>query len=370
MRSGAVEKWWHAYRVQLRFCARVTVAAISALLIAQFFALPLHGLWVVLTATVITQLSVGGSLGAGLEYFLGTLGGAVYGGSVGFLVPHTTEVAQIVVLALSVAPLAFAAALNPNFRVAPFSAVLVLLISDQLGESPVQSALTRLLEVALGGAVAVAVSLLVFPERAHRLALEAAARVLEEMARDLPRILAGFLRSSVGTDLRQIQDRIGRAVADLQSVVEEVKRERPLGFTSTPDPAPLPRTLLRLRHDFVMIGRASDESFPERLTEELSPILDRLGAAVSDYLRGCARALTLRLSPPPISPLQAVFDKCLSEIVTLRERELMRLSATQLEHLFALGFALDQLRPNICDLERCIHEWVRQPRQSIKSAFR
>jgi uncharacterized membrane protein YccC len=74
MRSGAVEKWWHAYRVQLRFCARVTVAAISALLIAQFFALPLHGLWVVLTATVITQLSVGGSLGAGLEYFLGTLG--------------------------------------------------------------------------------------------------------------------------------------------------------------------------------------------------------------------------------------------------------------------------------------------------------
>ena len=69
----------------MRFCARVTVAAISALLIAQFFALPLHGLWVVLTATVITQLSVGGSLGAGLEYFLGTLGGAVYGGLVGFL---------------------------------------------------------------------------------------------------------------------------------------------------------------------------------------------------------------------------------------------------------------------------------------------
>jgi uncharacterized membrane protein YccC len=224
MHSGAVWKWlgmqWHAYRVQLRFSVRVTVAAISALLIAQFFALPLHGLWVVLTATVITQLSVGGSLGAGLEYVLGTLGGAIYGGLVGVLIPHTTELAQIAVLALSVAPLAFAAALNPNFRVAPFSAVLVLLISDQLGEGPIQSALTRLLEVALGGVIAVTVSLLVFPERAHRLALEAAARVLDEMARDLSAILTGFLKGPVRTHLHLIQDRIGRAIADLQSVVE------------------------------------------------------------------------------------------------------------------------------------------------------
>jgi uncharacterized membrane protein YccC len=254
MRAEIARKWFdtqlRAYRAQLRFCVRVTVAAISALLIAQFFALPLDGFWVVLTATVITQLSVGGSLGAGLEYVLGTLGGAIYGGLVGFLIPHNTELAQIVVLALSVAPLAFVAALNPNFRVAPFSAVLVLLISDQLGEGPIQSALTRLLEVALGGAIAVTVSLLVFPVRAHRLAREAAARVVNEMARDLPEILAGFFKGSGAIDLQHIQDRIGGAVAELQSMVEEVERERPVAFTSVPDPAPLARTLLRIRHDF------------------------------------------------------------------------------------------------------------------------
>jgi uncharacterized membrane protein YccC len=140
MRSSAVPKWlvtqWRVYRAQLRFCVRVTVAAISALLIAQFFALPLHGLWVVLTATVVTQLSVGGSLRAGLEYVLGTLGGALYAGIVGVLAAPTTVPAQSAVLAITVAPLAFVAALNPNFRVAPFSAVLVLLISGQL---PAQS---------------------------------------------------------------------------------------------------------------------------------------------------------------------------------------------------------------------------------------
>jgi uncharacterized membrane protein YccC len=144
------------YRAQLRFSVRVTAAAISALLIAQLFALPLHGLWVVLTATIVTQLSVGGSLRAGLEYVLGTLGGAVYAGLIGVLFPRTTVLAQSGLLAITVAPLAFLAALIPNFRVAPFSAVLVLLISGQLGEGPIESALTRLLEVTLGGAVAVA----------------------------------------------------------------------------------------------------------------------------------------------------------------------------------------------------------------------
>jgi hypothetical protein len=49
---------WRVYRAPLGFGIRTTVAAISALLIAQVFALPLHGLWVVLTATVVTQLSV------------------------------------------------------------------------------------------------------------------------------------------------------------------------------------------------------------------------------------------------------------------------------------------------------------------------
>src|SRR5215472_4407078 len=131
---------WRIYRAPLGFSIRVMVAAISALLIAQFFVLPLHGLWVVLTATVVTQLSIGGSLRAGLEYVLGTLGGALYAGVVGVLVAPTGVLAQSGVLAITVAPLAFLAALNPNFRVAPFSAVLVLLISGQLGEGPIESA--------------------------------------------------------------------------------------------------------------------------------------------------------------------------------------------------------------------------------------
>ena len=55
------------------------------------------------------------------------------------------------------------------------------------------------LEVALGGGAAVAVSVLVFPERAHRLGLEAAARILGQMADVVPKLLLGFTRNPVGS---------------------------------------------------------------------------------------------------------------------------------------------------------------------------
>jgi uncharacterized membrane protein YgaE (UPF0421/DUF939 family) len=41
----------------------------------------------VLTAVVVTQVSVGGSLRATLDYVVGTLAGAVYAAAVGVLAP-------------------------------------------------------------------------------------------------------------------------------------------------------------------------------------------------------------------------------------------------------------------------------------------
>src|SRR5262245_18104073 len=107
-----------AQRAQLRFCLRVTVAAIAAFALAQVFTIPLHGLWAVLTSVVVAQVSVGGSLRATAEYVVGTFGGAIYASAVAFLVPHATTIALAGVLALTVAPLACAAALSPIFRVA------------------------------------------------------------------------------------------------------------------------------------------------------------------------------------------------------------------------------------------------------------
>ena len=349
-----------AHRAQLRFCLRVTAAGLLAFAIAQVLTIPLHGLWVVLTAVVVTQMSAGGSLRATVEYIIGTFGGAAYAAITGLLIPHTTAITQGGVLALTIAPLAFAAALNPNFRVAPFSAVLVLLISGQLSEGPIESALYRVAEVALGGVIAVTVSLLVLPERAHHLGLEAAARVLEQLARFLPVLLAGFTRNLDPTVNKRIQDDIGGAVSTLQEIVAEAKRERLVNQVAEPDPGPLSRTLLRLRHDLIIIGRAAVVPFPDILAQRLGSMLTSLGANASDFLHGCATALALRRYPPPLDGVETALRAYTSEIVTLRDEGLTHsLSIGEAERLFTLGFALEQLRQHFSDLERCVHEAAR-----------
>ncbi len=349
-----------SYRAELRFCLRVTIAGVLAFAIAQILNIPLHGLWVVLTAIVVTQMSVGGSLRATIEYVIGTLGGAVYAGVVGLLVPHTTPFSQAGVLILTIAPLAFAAALNQNFRVAPFSAVLVLLISGQLGEGPIGSAATRVLEVGLGGLVAVGVSVLAFRQRAQGLACEAAARVLEKMARVLPEILKGFTQSFDASEIVRLQDEIGGSLASFQEVAAEVRHESLVKFMEDPEIGPLSRTLLRLRHDIVIIGRAAAFPLPDVFAHRLAPLLRRIGKSLSGHFRQSAKALSRPTAPPARDAIDAALDSYLSEVKSMRSEGLtIPLSSEEVERLFALGFALEQLRSNLTDLERCIRErWI------------
>jgi uncharacterized membrane protein YccC len=308
----------------------------------------------VLTAVVVTQVSVGGSLRATLDYVVGTLAGAVYAAAVGLLVPHVTALGQAGALTLAVAPLALAAALRPSFRVAPFSAVLVLLIGGALGENPVMSAVVRVLEVALGGAVAAAVSMLVFPERVHKLGIQAESRLLRDMASLLPAVLSAFTQSADLNGIRRRQNDLGRAVGAFDELAAEARRERMVFFTRDVDPAPLTRTLLRLRHDFVILIRAAAEPLPGAVAERLAPPLARFGREGSQFLLGCADELSHRNAPPSLEPFDAALKACDSEIAALRREGLTRpLSTAEVERLFAL----DQLFQNAGDLARRIEEY-------------
>ena len=101
----------------------------AALVIGQWLEVPLV-LWAVLTAVIVTQTSVGRSLKATIDYFIGTLGGAVYAGAVAALIPHASELALLAVLALAVAPLVpFSPRSARSFcnAAAPFTAIIVVL---------------------------------------------------------------------------------------------------------------------------------------------------------------------------------------------------------------------------------------------------
>jgi hypothetical protein len=160
--------------------------------------------------------------------------------------------------------------------------------------------------------------------------------------------------------MTRIQDDIGKAVSALQAIMDEAKRERLVNIVAEPDPGPLSRTLLRLRHDLVIIGRAAVVPLPDILAQRLGPTLTRLGANASNFLHGCATALTLRSDPPPFDGVEVALKTYTSEIASLRAEGLTHsLSISEVERLFALGFALEQLHQHFTDLERCVREAAR-----------
>jgi len=356
-----------ASRPRWRFCIRMTASGLAAFAVARALQIPLQGLWVILTALVVTQMSAGGSVRATLEYIIGTVGGAIYAALIGILIPHDTALAQAFVLVLVIAPLALAAAFNPNFRVAPFSAVLVILIAGQFGEGPVMAGITRSSEVALGGIIAVLVSLLVFPERAYHMRLKAATHLLDQFARALPQLLTGFTAGLDAGENSRIQNDIGAGVARFQQITAEAQHELLITFAARPDPGPLSRTMLRLRHDFVIIGRAGLKPLPDPLRARLRDPLTRVGAAGGDFLDDSATALDRRDAPPPRDAFEAALAAYIAEVEAVRSEGLtLPLTSNEVEPVFALGFALEQLHQNFIDLQRCVRDYARRPERRKK----
>ena len=118
----------------------------------------------------------------------------------------------------------------------------------------------------------------------------------------------------------------------------------------------------RLRHDLVMLGRAAAEPLPARLAFQLQPLLDEIGASARDYLRASADALTARREGPTTSWVDDALAAYFGEVATMRRNgQLTELPIAERERIFALGFALQQLRQNLVELADGVADWARNP---------
>src|SRR4030081_2655684 len=308
-------------KAQLALAFRVTVAAAGAYAIATALNLMLP-LWAVLTSLIVTQMSVGRSLEATRDYMFGTVGGAIYGGAVAVLIPHSGEAALLALLVLAVAPLAFIAAINPSLNAATVTAVIVLLVPTMSHANPLDSALDRVMEVAVGAVTGLLVSFFVLPSRAHHQIRVSGAQLLELIAAAFCELLAGLTRGRDNDALHRIQDGIGAALVGLNATGAEAERERAAHLSRGPDTGPLLRTSLRLRHDLVMIGRACMMSLPSDLQARLAVPLDKVSDAVVTYLRSAAASLRTRGNSPSSSPIDEALQLYAAEVAALRSEGL------------------------------------------------
>jgi uncharacterized membrane protein YccC len=340
-------------QAELRHGLRIAVAGILSFVAAELLGLP-QGYWAVFTAVLVVQGSVGGSWKASIDRLVGTLLGAVYGAAIATLVPHGDSVTLGVALAISLTPLAIVAALSPSYRVAPITAVVLLLGSSSSTEGPLLAATLRTLEVSLGGLVGMLVSLFVLPARAHALMGNAANRVLQRLADLLGDVIRG-LEEHVDQDwLQSRHDTVRVALTALESIVDEAAREKRNYLTDDADPEPVARTLRRVRHDLILIGRVAAEPLPEPVLSALRPALATFSTVAAEFLRTLGGAFAARSAPPPLDTFNAALARLLSQT-----------DASKIdERLIALGFGLEQLQRNLHDLVRRAQEFARVPAKS------
>lgn len=327
---------------------RMTAASLATFALAAAFALP-QGFWAVITALIVTQSNVGSSLKAAFDRFAGSVCGAIYGGAVAFLIPHHDSLTRAVALVVAVAPLSILAASSAGFRVAPITAIIVLLGAAGATLGPFGFALDRILEVGLGCVVGLLASVLVAPARASRSVLASSRRIV--------RLLAGQLTALADPDgpgtaeIGALAASIRQGLNGLETLVGEAARERRSRLARGPDLAPLQRTLLRLRHDVVMLRRAASGPWEGAVRERLSGPWRAAALAGAARLEELGDALAEARPPPEEEALAAAILAYRTSLDgLLRQDPTQAAPADELGRLFGLGFALDQLRRDLDDL--------------------
>ncbi|MGQ0740845.1 MAG: FUSC family protein [Alphaproteobacteria bacterium] len=364
--SGRLRGWAGKRRTEIRLAMRVTAASVATFALVHVLGMP-QGYWAVFTAVLIMQTSLGGSVQAITDRMMGTLGGASLGTVAAALAPHGDVIAMGVALAATVAPLAMLAAVNSSFRVAPITAVIVLIGTGEVHESPLEAGFFRMLSVALGSVVGLVVSLSVLPARAHAMMCRLGAQMLSELAELLRALLGGLLTPADTERISELHDQIRRTLSKLENAAEEAQRERRSYLSEELDPDPIPRTLRRLHHDLVMIGRTASQPLPVPAREALAPAVAKLSDTIADYLLASGNALATRKVPAEFTASDQALAEFAVEVAALYSKS--ELSRDAKDRISALGFALDQLRRDCKDLTARIAEFakseVRMRTQSV-----
>jgi uncharacterized membrane protein YccC len=276
-----------------------------------------------ISAVVVMQGSLGGTRGASLDRLMATVTGAMVGAACVSLRGRTV-LPKVLVLILAVGPMALLAALRPSFRLAPITAVIVL-VGASTGAG-LLTAFHRVAEIVLGCVIGALSAHLVLPDRARVAVKSGAAGMLDELGK----VAAAHLNCADAAHIDALNALVRRHLSAVATAAAEDARERALSLRTGPPTAPLLRTLRRVRSDVAFLGRAMALE-PRTVEVTTSGALARYFADAAAFLRGTGSA-------PALATLDGVIGTVPPDSV--------------------LGFSLVTLRRDLADLDERLAEEV------------
>jgi uncharacterized membrane protein YccC len=338
-----------ANRGKFKFSLRMTIAALLSILVGAILNLS-QVYWAALSAVIVIQGSIGGSYRAGIYRLLGTVGGAFWGAVVAVLIPHGTMAALALALVAAVAPLALLTAFRPDWRVAPITAIIVLMGSTLPPTDPFDAAIERVLEISVGSLSAVLVALVVLPARAHALLVGSASKSIADMAAIVCLLQTSGARGVPVEALRVLHNDLRVQIAQTEARAAEASVERQNRLADGPDPESLVRTLRRLRHDIAMLGRVLREPFPETLREALEPPLLTLLGTLAGWLTAVSQSLPQGEQPTSPAAVQAALEDYRATLDKAIKDGRLSSASADTQRIYALLFVCGQFIQNLQDL--------------------
>ena len=221
----------------------------------------------------------------------------------------------------------------------------MLLSTTSLTLGPISYAADRVLEIALGCGVGMVVSILIAPSRAYTLSLNAAQEVTYLLAQRLEALSTYSCGST-----SEIWVKVRRALAKLETLADEVARERRSRLSDDPDPEPLFRTPRRLRHDVATWDRMLGQPLPAAIERQLARPWSYVAMTTAGILRDTGRALAERRMPQQAESVSSAIQAYVAATEEAGRNLTRGFSTESVGRIFGIVFALEQLRMDLEDL--------------------
>ncbi|MBX3549056.1 MAG: FUSC family protein [Xanthobacteraceae bacterium] len=352
-----MKAWLPKYHSVLLHSMRMTAAGTLAYASAHLLGLP-EGFPAAITALIVAQSNLGGSLKTAVEQIIGSVLGAALATTAALAIRPQDAISSVAAVAIALAPLTLLVARSPGYRVAPVTALLVLVGGSSLQLNPVDLASQRILGAGLGCFVGLLVSILVVPSRAARSIVDLSNRITLLMADQLIALSndGSVTIDTLGNKAKETRDSMVR----LALLVEDAARESRARLSGASNSHRMLRTLRRIRQDIDMLRRAAREAGNNAVHQSALESWRRAANSGALTLRGISKLL----GGEPESEDLGVISKSLRDyrhaVEDMRRTETTRsLSIGELNRLFSIGFALDQFRHDLNDLIEVSKEMTR-----------
>lgn len=311
--------------------AKTALAAALCWWLALRFGLH-DGYWGSISAIIVLQSNVGATVTASRDRLLGTFIGAGFGFACSVFGAPPWNYILAVVLAIVVCGLL---SLRNSSRLAAVTITIIMLVP--IAGSRWDLALDRVGEVLLGIVVALAVSTLVFPDRARLWLRDGLAQEFLLLGGFFEAILEGF-RGAPPQHLSTLRENL-LALLRGNSQLLEAARNEPSGPGWSEGLSMLSQFGRSLYDALVALELAVKDSHEDRFAQRLEPPLSRLAADIHagfNYLADCIHQWRFGVPAPginleqDIADLEARMDEVRHTGIGFSQAEILRAYAVQL----------------------------------------